>query len=221
MIPPTNEEIDFEARSRGDDRQTAIQRLTAKAEWQGDRIAKVSPDSASEIQLALDEAEAASARARELLESQRELIESLSRQLESLAVQRAEVGVIRGFSITPETQAQMAEEALQAFLDNQRSPSTQTLSNYDQRVQHLAANVALQPHIKSFADKLEAAANNRASSIIKTALEEKVDLKNLIAVMRHEAGIASEASGPRNPRLQNLIIAGHLDDFLSETAAGK
>lgn len=219
MITPTSEEIEFESRSRGDDRETAAQRLTAKAEWHGDRIKKVSPDCADEIQRAVAEAEAASNRATELLENRRELIDNLSRQLEALAGLRAEVATIRGFTLTQEAQAQMAEETLAALLSNQRSPSVQSLSDYESRVQHLTANLALQPHIKPFADKLEADANKRAAAIRQTAEEEKVDLKNLIGVMRHEAGVATEVSGPRNARLLNLIGAGFLDDFCRAATA--
>lgn len=160
-------------------------------------------------QQALATAQAATQLAAELLENRRAMLDSLQSQIAELGKRRHGIGSARSWILSEDDEAALARKTLDAFLANFRSESPATASAFTNGLLALAHRTALAPHVLPFVLELETAAERLACEIRDTATREKFNLKNMLAVMKHEA----EHREPGNLPLLRQFEAGVFADL--------
>jgi hypothetical protein len=205
---PTIAQVEYEVRRTGFDHNYCREQLTSKATAEAQRLNAVAPDAAQEIEEAQRIADEAAAKANEVRGSRKATIALLEVKLKELGKHRATTEQFRAMGEgSLET---VAASAMDAYFAALLSPCPQNNSAWESRLQWLSQLTSLRPHMPARLAALDAKADTMLAEIKAIAKRGKIDLGNLVQIMRHECG---EIAGTelRDHELHRLFQAGFID----------
>jgi hypothetical protein len=181
--------------------------MISASQAEADRLNSVSPGARAEITKAQEDAEQAMARADQALAERRSTISDLEAQILALGKYRVKIEQVRGtFATDPDTAANAALDALCAHLE---SPCPATQGTYNLLVERFVVCQGMLPHVSRRLSAMEARGAAMLSDLKATAKRSKVDLGNLLALLRDESAEVKRGH-MRNVEVHQLFAAGFL-----------
>jgi hypothetical protein len=158
------------------------------------RLAAFAPAASAEISEALGQAEAARARAENLLAEHEAKLAAVTNGIHTLGKIRQKIFVAKTLLLSEDNKRELASAALDYFVSMKTGfQSPQVNSGFRAMSEDLAFRTVLNDHISDFCKPLEKQAATIIASVRAQADDAKMDLKKVFALLANERGQRGES----------------------------
>ena len=150
------------------------------------RIAAHDPAAAEKIMAAQQAALAAAQQAAEAIEESNAKVAAARAHVLGFAKLRHRVDRVQSLNLNTEDTSAVGRAAIEAYLTNQDSPSTEHASRFQAVLSKLHTSAILAPHVARYVADLESQSESRRAAIISFAEESKIDLRVIVGQLQRE-----------------------------------